>query len=434
MSVIVGDVFTTGDILLPGGDVRLEAWSVIACDQFSSEPEYWERVRSVADGKPSTLNMIIPEAYLEDIDEDSEIEAISRCMAEYLESGVLREIKDSFVYVERTLPDGRLRRGLVGIADLEEYEFAGGDAAILASEGTTLDRLPPRIRVREKASLELPHIIAFIADKAGTVIEPLSQKANRLPLLYDFELMEGGGHLKGMRISGSDAHEVMAALRALHGEGLQTGASRRLMIMGDGNHSLAAAKTYWDDLKQGLSAAERESHPARRALLEVNNVYDPAISFEAIHRVIFDVDAGEFMDAFGIAMQAASEKQAAKDEGTGSEYALKLLSLDIPHSTLNVQDIIVSASCIGDMIAAVQEFIDEYLSRAGGRLDYIHGTAAVENLAAGKGCVGIILPAMEKSEFFDTVASRGVFPRKAFSVGHARDKRYYMECRKIGHF
>ena len=409
------DIFFPADILLPGDGGDNEAWSVIACDQFSSQREYWERVRRRVGGSPSTLNMIIPEAYLDDLDEANEIAKISGFMDDYLGRGMFREVQDSFVYVERTLSGGGVRKGLVGAVDLEEYEFSGGDAAILASEGTVLDRLPPRIRIRKAAALELPHIMTFIDDVGGTVIEPLAEKAGRLPLLYDFELMEGGGRLKGMRVGGNDAQDVMAAMRALHDS------NKTLMIMGDGNHSLAAAKAYWDELKQGLDDTERETHPARRALLEVNNLHDPAIEFEPIHRVVFDVDADVFISAF--------EKEMP--QGAGVDYNLQLVARGERQEALRKSAVSASAGCIGDMIDAVQAFLDEFVGKVGARIDYIHDAEAVERLAANEGCVGIILPGMGKSEFFETVAAIGIFPRKSFSVGHARDKRYYMECRRI---
>ena len=400
------DVFTPADILLPA-DIEMEKWSVIACDQFSSELDYWARVRSKVGAEPSTLNMIIPEAYLNEIDMDKEVKAIGAAMDCYTETGLFREISNSFVYIERTLSDGRVRRGLVGTVDLEQYDFSGGGASILASEGTVLDRLPARVHVRRAARLELPHIMAFIDDNDMTVIEPLSKKTADLPHLYDFDLMEGGGRIRGLRVSGDYANEVMAAMRELHKK------SDTLMVMGDGNHSLAAAKLYWDDIKQGLGTAERNNHPAGKALLEVNNIYDPAISFEAIHRAVFDIDHSEFISAFASAMQ------------TGSNYELRWIS----RGQSGV--IGVKADCIGDMLTDMQTFFDEYISRTGCCVDYIHDADAVERLAQGERCLGLVLPAMDKSELFTTVTSGGVFPKKSFSVGHARDKRYYLECRVI---
>ena len=402
------NIFIPADVLLPEG-ISMETWSVIACDQFSSEREYWELVREKVDGMPSTLNMIIPEAYLEDVDEETEVGKIAAAMDSYIERGLFRKIEESFIYIERTQSDGFVRRGIVGAVDLEEYDFTGSNAAVLASEGTVFERLPARIRVRRAAKLELPHIMAFIDDKNDTVIKPLSEKTDKLPLLYDFDLMEGGGHIRGMQVCGKEADMVMSAFRDLHEK------SRELMVIGDGNHSLAAAKVYWDELKQDLSESGRKTHPARWALIEVNNVYDPAINFEAIHRVVFDVDPS----GFAAALENAMKK--------GNDYMLRV------HSQTQSGILGVSADCIGDMLAALQSFLDEYISVVGGSVDYIHGADAVERLANSRKCVGIILPAMDKSELFGTVKTKGVFPKKSFSVGHSRDKRYYLECRAIGY-
>ena len=400
------NVFTPTDILIPEG-ISMEAWSVIACDQFSSEKEYWERASKLVGDKPSTLNMIIPEAYLEEIDEEKEIGKISTAMENYLKNDIFNKHESSFIYVERTQPDGRIRKGIVGAVDLDEYDFTGITAAIRASEGTVLDRLPPRIRVRKAAPLELPHIITFIDDKAETVVEPLEKIASTLPVLYDFDLMEGGGHIKGMKVTGEAAENVMSAMRALHEK------NEMLMIMGDGNHSLAAAKVYWDEIKQNISESERENHPARKALVELNNVYDPAITFEAIHRVLFNVDADKFIEGF----------RKAVPEGT--DYTIHWETRD------NKGEIGIKAACIGDMIAIFQEFIDDYIKDTDTIVDYIHGEESTLTLGKGERCIGLILPAMDKSDFFETIEKSAVFPRKSFSVGHAQDKRYYLECREI---
>ncbi|MCL2226566.1 MAG: DUF1015 domain-containing protein [Oscillospiraceae bacterium] len=400
------NIFTPADILLPDG-ASMEKWAVVACDQFSSEREYWERVKANVGDAPSTLNLIIPEAYLEEIDEEREIKKISKAMTDYLDRGALGKVGDCFVYVERTQPDGRVRKGIVGALDLEAYDFSRTDTAIRASEGTVLDRLPPRVRIRRAASLELPHIITFIDDCEDLVIGPLSAMAGKLPILYDFDLMEGGGHIKGMRVDGEAARGVIAAVRELHKK------DDMLMVMGDGNHSLAAAKVYWDELKGSLSEAEREGHPARRALVELNNVYDEAIDFEAIHRAAFETRPDEFVDAFKKAMRQGDDYKITWVAGGRSG------------------EIGVAADCIGDMLYAMQEFLDEFEGAGRCRVDYIHGESSVRRLSEGEGCVGLILPAMEKSELFATVAARGVFPKKSFSVGHARDKRYYLECRVI---
>ena len=404
---MIKDIFMPTDILLPDG-VDLEKWSVIACDQFSSERDYWERVREKTGGGPSTLNMIIPEVYLGDFDEGSGAGSICAAMDACFELGLFREVQDSFIYVQRTLQGGQVRHGLVGAVDLERYDFSGGEAAILASEGTIQDRLPVRIGVRRAASLELPHIMAFINDKEAGVIEPLGENADSLPLLYDFDLMEGGGRIRGMRVHGKKADGVTSALRAL-GE-----KSRTLIVIGDGNHSLAAAKVFWDEIKQGMSEALRENHPARLALLEVNNIYDPAIEIEAIHRVFFGDGCDDFIKSL--------EKSLSSTE-PGYEFTW------VSGGESGVFS--VSADCIGGALAGVQKFIDDHAGRAGCRVDYIHGAETVKRLARGVNCAGLIMPAIVKSELFATVTAGEVFPKKSFSVGRAADKRYYLECRGI---
>jgi len=401
-------IFTPTDILLPKLSAQeMEKWAVVACDQFTSEKDYWERVEKQVGDKPSTLKLIIPEAYLEEVDEKTETKKICDTMQEYLSTDVFEIIKDSLIYIERTQPDGRVRKGIVGAVDLEEYDFTGAPSAIRASEGTVLDRLPARVAVRKIAPLELPHIITFIDDKNETVIEPLTKIVGTLPTLYDFPLMEGGGHIAGKQVTGENAQNVLKALSALHEK------SDMLMIMGDGNHSLAAAKVYWDEIKQNISESERKNHPASKALLEMSNVYDSAIDFEAIHRVIFNIDASKFIEEFTKAMP------------TGNNYAIKWVT------SSDSGEIGITADCIGDLYAVMQDFVDKYVERNSGTIDYIHGDDTTENLAKQEGTVGLLLPSMEKSDFFETVAKRGVFPRKSFSVGHARDKRYYLECREI---
>ena len=400
------DIFKPADILLPK-NVDFSKWSVIACDQFTSDPDYWKRVYETVGDRPSTLNMIIPEARLNEVDEETAIEKIRRSMKEYLKQDLFSELKDSFIYAERTLPGGHIRRGLIGTVDLDEYDFSGADASILASEGTVVERLPARIRIRRAAPLESPHIIAFINDKEKTVIEQLGEKTDKLQQLYDFDLMEGGGHIRGKRVYGSDADMVIAAMRELYKK------SDALMVIGDGNHSLAAAKVYWDELKKDLSADERTDHPAGRALLEINNVFDPAINFEAIHRVLFDIDTAGLISALKDRIPA------------GSDYELRCV-------TKGQDGVIgVSAGCIGEMLSAVQSFLDEYVDKTGCRIDYIHEAGNVICLAEADRNLGILMPTMDKSELFDTVLNSGVFPKKSFSVGHARDKRYYLECRAI---
>jgi uncharacterized protein (DUF1015 family) len=380
----------------------MQKWSVIACDQFSSDRDYWERVAAHVGGAPSTLRMILPEAYLGDSAHERFAGDISLAMRNYLDMGIFREYKDSLVYVERVLSNGRTRHGLVGAIDLEYYDYSpDSEAPVRASERTVPDRMPPRVAARASASLELPHVIALIDDAEMSVIEPLERKKDSLEKIYDFDLMEGGGHITGWRISGGEAARVSALVNGLRGAAV--------MIIGDGNHSLAAAKTHWNELKRnGFGDAA-----ARYALAELNNAYDPAVEFKAIHRVVFGVDALAFARDMERAIGGSGRYGVGwRSSGGSGEFA-------------------VAASRVGDVIDAVQSFIDDESKRTGCRVDYIHGDDALTSLSSSAGNVGIILPAMDKSDFFGTVLSRGVFPRKSFSIGESRDKRYYLECRKI---
>ncbi|MDR1579421.1 MAG: DUF1015 domain-containing protein [Synergistaceae bacterium] len=395
------EIFRPADILLP--DVTdMQAWSVIACDQFSSERDYWDRVASRVGDAPSTLRMILPEAYLGGSAHEHFAREISIAMRSYLGTGVFSEYKDSLVYVERRLSNGRTRRGLVGAIDLDRYDYSPDSRApVRASEMTVPDRLPPRVAARASAALELPHVIALIDDAEMSVIEPLEGQKNSFEKLYDFDLMEDGGHITGWRVTGGEAARVAKLVNGLRGAAA--------MIIGDGNHSLAAAKTHWDGLKRNGP----EDAAARYALVELNNVYDPAVEFKAIHRVVFGVNAHSFVRDMERAIGGPGRCGAEwRSSGEGGKIS-------------------VAASCIGDAIEAVQSFVDGISEKTGCRVDYIHGDDVLESLSSAPDTVGIIMPAMGKSDFFGTVLSRGVFPRKSFSIGESRDKRYYLECRKI---
>ena len=329
-------------------------------------------------------------------------------MDAYLGGHLFGTLRNSFVYVERHVTAG-VRRGLVGMLDLEAYNYApGATAPVRASEGTIVSRLPARIDVRRRALLELPHIMALIDDRDCRVIEPLSLRKDGLEQVYGFELMEDGGAVEGWRLPGGDAEDVLAALAGLAGsDGLQ-------IVIGDGNHSLAAAKSFWDELKTGLSPSERDTHPARFALMELNNVYDPAVRFEAIHRVVFRTDPGALL------------AEAARVLPTGKNgYELRCVSASGGGA------LTVEAGSIGEFIGLVQAFLDDAVNRTGCTIDYIHGDEAAEKLGRGDGCAAFLMPAMDKTEFFRTVRSGALFPRKSFSIGHAGDKRYYLECRAI---
>lgn len=367
-------IFTPADILLPKETADMSKWAVVACDQFTSEPEYWHRVQSYVGDAPSTLNFIVPEAFLPVADG---VEKTSNAIKSALESGIFREIADSFVLVARTLSSGKTRYGLVGKLDLEAYSFTD-KAQIRASERTVAERLPERVKIREAACIESPHIMLLIDDPDMTVVEKLADEAAGLERLYDFDLMEGGGHISGYRITGERADTVMEALSALEKDGM-------LGIMGDGNHSLAAAKQLWEQLKQTLPESEHDSHPSRFALVELNNIYSEAVEFLPIHRVVFGTDS-------------------------------------LPP--------VPQRATVAETYEAAELLLEDYRER-GCTVDYIHGEDTVAKLTQSGGAAGMLLPGVRKDELFPTVISRGVFPKKTFSIGHAQDKRYYLECRKI---
>ncbi len=298
-------IFKPADILIPK-DLDFSKWSVVACDQFTSEPEYWEKAAEVVGDCPSTLNIIFPEVYLEREDGDKRIEKINAKMESYLKSDIFKEYKNSFIYVERTQSDGKIRHGIVGMLDLEEYDFnKGSQSKIRATEGTIIERIPPRQKIRRNAPLELPHILMLIDDRNKSVIEPLIGQKADFEKLYDFDLMLGGGHLKGYKVSDKAKNDVLSGLDALADEdafaekyGIPKGEKGVLLFAaGDGNHSLATAKTCWEELKQSLSADEVENHPARYALVELENIHDGALEFEPIQRVLFDVDPQDLMNS-----------------------------------------------------------------------------------------------------------------------------------------
>ncbi len=407
--------FLPADILLPAFPAYASAdwqrWAVIACDQFTSQPEYWEKAADIAGGSPSALNLILPEAYLED-DADGRIARIQDSMRRYLADGIFREYKDSFVYTERMTSDG-LRCGIVGMIDLEEYDYTPeSTAAVRATEETVASRIPPRVRIRRGAPLELPHIMILINDPGKTVTEPLAAKKAGMKKLYDTELMLGGGRIEGYLAEGDIKEDILSALDKLAEK------SAFVYAMGDGNHSLATAKAYYEELKKNSPGEDLSGHPARYALAEIVNLHSDAIRFEGIHRIVTGIDTEKFLedmtDALGLSATAEDCGTIDIILGTGeAEYAVKR-----PSSPLEV--------------GSVQMFIDGYLKENGGSVDYIHGADTVRELVKkNEGSVGILLPDMKKEELFPAVEKGGSLPRKTFSMGHAEDKRYYIEARKI---
>lgn len=397
--------FTPANILLPKKDP--ETWAVIACDQFSSEKDYWERVSNLVGDKPSTLHMVVPEVYLEGISMEEASVSRNRKMEEYVKADVFSHLDNSFIYVEREITGGIIRHGLVGKIDLEAYDYIPGTTPpARASEKTVVDRLPPRICVRRGACLEMPHVLVLIDDEKKTVIEPLTANKDNLCPVYDFELMEDGGKIRGYQVTGDRAEKVVSAIDALGSRDVQ-------FVIGDGNHSLAAAKDCWREIRKTLSEDEIADHPARFALVELCNVYDEGIVFEPIHRIVFDCAAEKVLEEL---------KRDAGDDN-GRELAV---IVNGKKDTVKVKN-----ESLGSLIAAVQKVLDRVHDAKEGVVDYIHDEKALEKLAEKENSLAIFLPKMDKSDLFATVERSGVFPKKSFSIGHARDKRYYLECRKI---
>ncbi len=422
--------FLPAHILLPDASVPLGQWGCIACDQFTSDREYWAAAAAAAHGGPSALELILPEAYLEDADLPERVERIHRTMAEY-ERSVLTRAVDGFVYVERTVRSGRVRQGLVGRVDLEAYSYRKGRLPeIRPSENTVESRIPPRMAVRRGARLETPHIMMLADDPGRTLIEPIAAHKAELRPLYDGELMLGGGHAAGWAVEDAALiAQVGAALAALGGEAAfrekypEARDSKPLTLaVGDGNHSLATAKAYWEELKQSLSPAERESHPARWCLAEVCNVRADAVEVEPIHRVLFNAGYESVL----LSLVTWSDQNLA-GISFGSEHSQHLTLVGPGEES----ELCFESPTAPLTVGTADEFIEYFLeNHPEARVDYVHDEASVRAFCA-KGAVGILLPAMDKSDLFRGVVLGGVLPRKTFSMGHAEDKRYYIECRRI---
>ncbi len=415
-------VFSPGSVLLPKLGTDMTKWSVVACDQFTSEPEYWSAISDFIDDSPSTLNLTFPEIYLEAGDPAERIKQINSTMLSYLRDGVFSSPSSKYIYVERTQRDGKVRHGLMGIVDLEEYDYMpGSQSKIRATEGTVLERIPPRVKIRENAALELPHIMLLIDDREKSVIEPLSAACSSFDKAYDFELMQNSGSIKGYFVNQAEEKQIDAALARLADEEIfnekysVSGRGVLQFAVGDGNHSLATAKECWRRIKETLSPSGCEDHPARYALCELVNLHDSALEFEPIHRVVFDIDANAFYAALEKYYELSDDAEQTFDMVTSQ--GIRRIGIKNPKSNLTV--------------GSLQKFIDEYLRENGGRVDYIHGDDVVKRLGSEEGNAGFLLPTIAKDDLFPTVIRDGVLPRKAFSMGHAWDKRFYLEARSI---
>ncbi|HHW48939.1 MAG TPA: DUF1015 domain-containing protein [Clostridiaceae bacterium] len=439
------------EILLPSKNINLMKWSVVACDQYTSQPEYWKEVEKIVDESPSTLHLIFPEAYLEDGDADLRIEKINSTMEQYLKDNILASIGACLIYVERETSRKNLRKGLIAAVDLEKYDYyKGAQSLIRTTEETVLERIPPRVKIRQNAPIELPHVMLLIDDPDKTVIEPLAEKTGNLEKLYDFNLMMNGGHIKGYKIS--DEETILGILEALENLGdkdkftekYDIGPDKGVMLfaVGDGNHSLASAKAHWEKVKAALPYEKLISHPARYALVEIVNVHDSGLSFEPIHRVVFNVKAEELLN------EAINYFDAASGASVSSFYIYKtkehmeseLINYRkrkdvhaIPFVSGKNYGIISVANPVSSLeVGTLQPFLDEFVKKNNNvKIDYIHGDETVTSLGSQDGNIGFYLPPMDKHDLFKTVILDGALPRKTFSMGEAEEKRFYLECRKI---
>lgn len=420
----------SADILLPREGIDLKKWATVACDQYTSEPEYWLDVEKIVADSPSTFRITFPEVYLEKEGKKERIRNIVKTMEDYIEEGVFTEYKDSFILVKRTC-DGKSRYGLMAALDLDQYDYSKDSRSLIrATEGTILERIPPRKEIRKDAPLELPHIMVLISDEKRSVIEPLKDKMDSLKRIYSTELMKDGGYLEGYLIdSDEDKEMIYQAFESLY-SALDKN-NPLLFAMGDGNHSLATAKSCWEDMKKGLSEEERKDSKARYALVEIENIYDEALLFEPIHRVFFNLS----MDEFEKEVLKYAKGMTYHREKSIEDMVERINSRDGLVFGLSVNNELYSLEVKGsrNVLSAslMQSVIDSLKERNACQIDYIHGIDVTVRLSNEGNNIGIILPDVDKSSFFETVIKEGSFPRKTFSIGHANEKRYYMEARRI---
>lgn len=387
------------DILLPKG--KFEKFSVIACDQYTSEPDYWEKVNEITKDEVSARHIILPEIYL-NRDVDKQIESINRTMQKYIDNEEFTEHKNAVIYVERTQSDNKIRHGLVGLVDLEDYDYSKGSKKLIrATEQTVLERIPPRVKIRKDAPLELPHIMLLIDDPDNTVIEPVTEQKERFEKAYDFDLVMNAGHIVGYFTDESAQSAISDALSAL----VEKSDDKFLFAVGDGNHSLATAKECYK---------QNPTEKSRYALVEVVNIHDDALQFEPIYRVLFNVDYKDVLDYLKANAPAGENNQdfVCVHDGIDEELTLGALS-KLPVGTL-------------------QKLLDDYVAKNDGvSIDYIHGISSVREICKQKATLGFIFDGMKKDELFPAIKQDGSLPRKTFSMGHADDKRFYIEARKI---
>jgi len=393
-------------ILLPKKGIDLSRWAVIACDQYTSQPSYWEALQEWIAEHPSTYRLIFPEVYLHK-DNDATIQSINQTMKQYLDEGMFEDIGESMILVERSTPYTPRRLGVVLSVDLEDYDWKKGSKSLIrATEDTIVERIPPRVKIREHATLEFPHTLLLIDDPKKHLIEAMYDQKNLFELVYDFELNMGGGHIRGYKIT-----DVQPWILRFH-DLVRDPYDPILFLVGDGNHSLATAKAHWETLKKGLSESSILDHPARFALVEVINLYDEGLSFEAIHRVVFN---------------AGKDFQFGLSDALRGTMVLRTYSKKGGFSTMSVPD------CVPECYKAVESYLESYRkTHPKTVIDYIHGNDhLIEVCEEFEDAVGIFMPSIAKADLFPHIKQSYVLPKKSFSMGHASEKRYYLESKKI---
>lgn len=434
------------EILMPYEYVDYSKWAVVACDQYTSQPEYWKAVEELVGEDKSTLDLIYPEVYLEIPEEEivKKINTISDAMKEYAKEGVLVPQKPGFMYAERTTDHSGTRKGLMISVDLEKYDFNKDSKSLIrATEGTIIERIPPRLRIREQVSVELPHIMLLIDDPDNTVIGPITNMKKDLNKVYDFELMKNGGHIEGYKLDDEKIiSNIISALTELADQDafmkkydLKTKEDVLLFAVGDGNHSLATAKTHWENIKKNKTEEEVANHPARYALVELVNLHDEGLQMAPIHRVLFNVDPEKTFQLVVDRMKESGSEVSYRDVNVNSS---EIVSENLqPNEFYFISEKFTRIISIKDMkytlvVTPIENFVGEYIKvDTEAKVDYIHGDDVTVELAVKTNNIGILLPPIIKNDLFKTVILEGKLPRKTFSMGEAHEKRYYLESRKI---
>ncbi len=421
--------------ILLSKNIDLSTWSVIACDQYTQDKDYWKNVEEKAGNKPSTLNLILPEVYLGSPDKADRIKKIRQSMKEYLDTGVFADAKKCFIYLERKTAFGRTRKGLVAQIDLETYEWKPfSKANIRATEATIVERIPPRMEIRKGAPLELPHIMLLVNDKDDLLVGANKPTDDRAPI-YDGDLMANGGHITGWALeSKADIEGVEKALNLIAEKNASPDGSTFLFAVGDGNHSLATAKAVWDEYKK--EHPEDKDSPVRYALIEIVNIYDTGLTFEPIHRVIFNIDNEALIKNLAEKLNGNIKSlddadkviKAVKDSWANFGF----FYLDSEGKQKNVLlETKIKELAVARLQPEIDAFLKEIPDQSKAEIDYIHGTDEVLKLGSKENSLGILLPPIAKDSFFETINGRGPLPRKSFSMGEADEKRFYLECRRL---